>query len=143
MSELSLQAAVAAALAPLYLEGSVLVNDYRTPQTASRDRSPWAILAVADEVIVQPGESWSTPTLQYGIYLTLLDYRRGRSDKALLDAFQAQRQRVLTALLGMAAGTVRRVEASTPLAPYFTQESEPDPDSVAQRLVLDVIEYEV
>ncbi len=142
MSEATRQAQVAAALAPLFKEGSVLVNDYRTPQTASRERAPWAIVAIADEVIVLPGEAWTTPQAVYGVYVTLLDYRRGRSDKALLDTFQALRQSVLAALAAVPYLT-SRIEAATPLGPYFSEEDEADPDSIAQRFVLDITDYEV
>lgn len=142
MSEATKQAQVAAVLAPLFAEGSVLINDYRLPQTASRERAPWAIIALADEVVALPGESWTTPTARYGVFVNLLDYRRGRTDKALLDAFQALRQRVVAALVAVPY-LANRIEASTVLGPYFTEENEPDPDSLAQRFVIDVTDYEV
>ena len=142
MSEATLQATIAAALAPLFHEGSVLINDYRTPQTASRQRGPWAVIAMADEVAADPGDSWSNPTLRYGVYLTLVDYRGGRDDRAMFDNFQALRQSVLTALLS-AAPPVRGIEADTPVQEYFSETDEPDPDSMAQRLVVTVEETEV
>ena len=40
MSELSRQQAIAAALADVFQDGSILINDYATPQTASRKRAP-------------------------------------------------------------------------------------------------------
>ena len=40
MSEVSLQAALIAALSGVVREGSILVNDYQTPQVASRDYAP-------------------------------------------------------------------------------------------------------
>ncbi len=142
MSEATRQAAVMAALAPLFHEGSVLLNDYRTPQTASREKAPWAIVALADEVAADPGPSWSTPVVRYGVYVNLLDYRRGRSDKAVLDSFQALRQAVIAALLGV-PHLAANIQAATPVGPYFTEEGDLDPDSVAQRLVVEVIDYEV
>ena len=142
MSEATLQATIAATLAPLFHEGSVLTNDYRTPQTASRQRGPWAVIALADEIAADPGDSWSNPTLRYGVYLTLIDYHFGRGDAETLDAFQTLRQNVLGALL-LAAPPVRGIEADTPVQEYFSETGEPDPDSMAQRLIVTVVEYEV
>ena len=140
MSEATLQATIADALAPLFHEGSVLVNDYRTPQTESRQRGPWAVIVLADEIAADPGASWSNPTLRYGVYVTLLDYRQGRDDRAMYDAFQALRQNVLGALLS-AAPPVRGIEADTAVGPYFSEDGEPD--SMAQRLIVTVEETEV
>lgn len=142
MTEATRQAQIAAALAPLFAEGSVLINDYRTPQTASRALAPWAIIAIADEVLITPGEAWSTPRAEYGVFVNLLDYRRGRTDQEMLDAFQSLRQSVLAALVAVPY-LVNRIEAATVLGPYFTEDGEPDPDSMAQRLTLNVTDYEV
>lgn len=143
MSEATLQAQLKEVLRPLFPNDSVLINDYRTPQTVSRSRGPWAILALADGVTAEPGESWATPTIRYGVFLTLLDYRQGRDDKAILDAFQAQRQAVLAALLMTGAPPVRDIDADSVVGPYFAEDGEPDPDSIAQRLTITVEEYEV
>ncbi len=142
MSEATRQAAVMAALAPLFNEGSVLLNDYRTPQTVSHERGPWAIVAIADEVEATTGPSWSTPTARYGVYVNLLDYRRGRADRVMLDAFQELRRQVIAALIA-APQLATRIQAVTPVGPYFTEEGDLDPDSVAQRLAIEVIDYEV
>ncbi len=142
MTETTRQAAVMAALEPLFHDGSVIVNDYRTPQTASRERAPWAIIALADEVNADPGAAWSTPTARYGVNVTLLDYRRGRGDKAVLDGFQELRRVVLAALLAVPY-LATNITAATPVMPYFTEEMEVDPDSVSQRLVIEVVDYEV
>ena len=142
MSEATLQRQIAETLRPLFHNDSVLINDYRTPQTASRSRGPWAILAVADEITASPGDSWGTPTVRYGVYLTLLAYHQGHDEQATLDAFQAIRQAVIAALL-QAAPPVRGVEADTAVGPYYAKDGEPDPDSIAQRLTVTVEEYEV
>ena len=143
MSEATNQAALAAALAELFQEGSVLINDYRTPQISSRERAPWAVLAISDDVTAETGASWSTPIVRYRIDLTLLDYRRGRSEQVLLDGFQTLRQEVIRVLLTMAPPRVQSVQALTALGPYFNEQNEPDPDSLAQRLAIVVPDYEV
>ncbi len=141
MSETTIQARLKALLLPWFTEGSVLINDYRTPQIASRELAPWAIIALADEVVFLPGDSWSNPSATYGVFLNLVDYRRGRSDEAMLNDFQGLRQNVLAALI--VNPLANRIEAATALGPYFAEDGEPDPDSIAQRFVIDVTDYEV
>ena len=142
MSELSRQQAIAEALADVFQAGSILINDYATPQTASRKRAPWAILATGDDFSATPGESWQTPTATWRVFLTVLDYRAGRSEKEALDAFQALRQSTIAALLTVPY-LVDHIEAQTTVGPYFTEEGEPDPDSIAQVLVVHITDYEV
>lgn len=142
MSERTRQEAIAAAIADLFQEGSVLINDYVLPQTSSRERAPWAIIAVGDEFRVEPGESWSTPATTWRIYLTLLDYRGGRNDAEFLDAFQALRQHVVNALV-VVPHLVQQIEADSLIGPYFNDDLEPDPDSISQRLTIQVIDYEL
>ncbi len=142
MSEMTLQAALVATLnaSGLFAEYSVLVNDYITPQTTSRSRAPWAIVAVADDVLATPGASWTTPAVVYGVNITLLDYRIGRTDKEVLDAFQTLRQGVIAALLASPT-RIESMRANTLLGPYFNEEGEPDPDSIAQRFTVQLTDY--
>lgn len=142
MSELSRQQAIAEALADVFQAGSILINDYATPQTASRKRAPWAILAIGDDFLAAPGDSWETPTAQWRVFLTLLDYRAGRTEVETLNAFQALRQSTIAALLTVPY-LVDHIEAQTTVGPYFTEEGEPDPDSIAQALVVHITDYEV
>ena len=142
MSELSRQQAIAAALEDAFQDGSVLINDYATPQTASRKRAPWAILAIGDDFLAAPGDSWETPTAQWRVFLTLLDYRAGRTEVETLNAFQALRQSTIAALLTVPY-LVDHIEAQTTVGPYFTEEGEPDPDSIAQVLTIYITDYEV
>ena len=144
MSEFTLQAALVAALSGVVREGSILVNDYHTPQVASRDYAPWLIIETADDVGMTTGASYTTPSVTWDIYLSLLTYRGGRDDKEHTDAFQALRQNVLSAL-ATAAPTlhIRGVEAAGVIAPYFDREGNPDPDSLFQRLSVTVVEYGV
>ena len=142
MSELSRQQAIAAALADVFQDGSILINDYATPQTASRKRAPWAVLAIGDDFLAMPGDSWETPTAQWRVFLTLLDYRAGRTEAEALNAFQALRQSTIAALLTVPY-LVDHIEAQTTVGPYFTEEGEPDPDSVAQVLTIYITDYEV
>lgn len=146
MSEATKQAAIKTLLeaTELFADGSVLINDYLTPQITSRALAPWAIIALSDDILLMPGAAWSTPTAEYGVHLTLVDYRRSRSDKELLDAFQALRQAVLAAVIATPA-TVRvtAARANTLLGPYFNEEGEPDPDSMAQRFTIAITDYEV
>lgn len=142
MSELSRQQAIAAALADVFQDGSILINDYATPQTASRKRAPWAVLAIGDDFLAAPGDSWETPTAQWRVFLTLLDYRAGRTEVETLNAFQALRQSTIAALLTVPY-LVDHIEAQTTVGPYFTEEGEPDPDSIAQVLTIYITDYEV
>ncbi len=144
MSEATLQAALLDALSGVVREGSILVNDYHTPQVASRDYSPWLIIETADDVGMTTGASYTTPSVTWDIYLSLLTYRGGRDDKEHTDAFQALRQNVLSAL-ATAAPTlhIRGVEAAGVIAPYFDRDGNPDPDSLFQRLSVTVVEYGV
>lgn len=142
MSERARQEAIAAAIAPHFAEGSVLINDHETPQRVTHERAPWAIIGTADELIVLPGESWHTPSAEYRIYLTLLDYRGNRKAAALFDSFQELRQNVISSLLDI-PHLVTRIEANTLIAPYFAESGEPEPDSIAQALVIHTIDYEV
>ena len=142
MSELSRQQAIAAALEDAFQDGSILINDYTTPQTASRKRAPWAILAIGDDFLAAPGDSWETPTAQWRVFLTLLDYRAGRTEVETLNAFQALRQSTIAALLTVPY-LVDHIEAQTTVGPYFTEEGEPDPDSIAQVLTIYITDYEV
>jgi hypothetical protein len=61
MSEVSLQAALIAALSGVVRDGSILINDYQTPQVASRAYAPWLILEAADDVTMTTGASYTTP----------------------------------------------------------------------------------
>jgi hypothetical protein len=87
-----LQAALIDALSGVVRDGSILVNDYHTPQVASRDYAPWLILETADDVTMTTGASYTTPSVTWDIYLSLLTYRGGQDDKDHTDAFQALRQ---------------------------------------------------
>lgn len=141
MTEATLQARLVAALAPLVAEGSVVINDYHTPQISSRDRSPWLIVETADEVTMSTGESWSNPSIAYRLGVTLLVYRRGLSNEAHMNAFQALRQQVIATLAGVP--DVRGAAALTAITPWFPDENTTDPDSLMQRIGVNVTEYEV
>ena len=144
MSEVTLQAALLDALSGVVRDGSILVNDYHTPQVASRDYAPWLILETADDVTMTTGASYTTPATEWGLYVGLLTYRGGQDEKPHLDAFQALRQRVLEALAAAAPlVAIRGVEAAGVIAPYFDRDGNPDPDSLFQRLAVTVVEYGV
>ena len=144
MSEATLQAALIDALSGVVRDGSILVNDYQTPQVASRDYAPWLILEAADDVTMTTGASYTTPSTQWELYVSLLTYRGGRDDKDHTDAFQALRQNVLVALATAApALRIRGVEAAGVIAPYFDRDGNPDPDSLFQRLAVTAVEYGV
>ena len=144
MSEVVLQAALIDALSGVVRDGSILVNDYQTPQVASRDYAPWLILEAADDVTMTTGASYTTPSTQWELYVSLLTYRGGRDDKDHTDAFQALRQNVLVALATAApALRIRGVEAAGVIAPYFDRDGNPDPDSLFQRLAVTAVEYGV
>lgn len=144
MSEATLQAALIDALSGVVRPGSILINDYHTPQVASRDYAPWLIIETADDVGMTTGASYTTAAVTWELYLSLLTYRGGRDDKAHLDAFQELRQRVLAALAAAAPwANIRAVDAAGPVAPYFDRDGNPDPDSLYQRLAVTVIEYGV
>lgn len=142
-----MQARLVIALAPLVAPGSVLINDYHTPQVSSVDSAPWIILETADGVVMETGDSFTTPTVTYEMYARLLDYRAGRNDAEAMDAFQALRQNVLAALAVLpdeaAPLWVRRVETAGPIEPFLRENGEPDPDSLTQRLAVEVTEDEV
>ena len=144
MSEATLQVALIDALSGVVRDGSILVNDYQTPQVASRDYAPWLILEAADDVTMTTGASYTTPSTQWELYVSLLTYRGGRDDKDHTDAFQALRQNVLVALATAApALRIRGVEAAGVIAPYFDRDGNPDPDSLFQRLAVTAVEYGV
>ena len=144
MSEATLQAALIDALSGVVRDGSILVNDYQTPQVASRDYAPWLILETADDVTMTTGASYTTPSTQWELYVSLLTYRGGQDDKEHTDAFQALRQNVLSALATAALSLrIRGVEAAGNIAPYFDRDGNPDPDSLFQRLAVTVVEYGV
>ena len=144
MSEVALQVAMTDALSGVVRDGSILVNDYHTPQVASRDYAPWLILETADDVTMTTGASYTTPSTQWELYVSLLTYRGGRDDKEHTDAFQALRQNVLGALATAAPILhIRGVETAGDIAPYFDRDGNPDPDSLFQRLAVTVVEYGV
>ena len=144
MSEVTLQAALLDALSGVVRDGSILVNDYHTPQVASRDYAPWLILETADDVAMSTGASYTTPATEWGLYVSLLTYRGGQDDKEHTDAFQALRQNVLGALATAAPILhIRGVETAGDIAPYFDRDGNPDPDSLFQRLAVTVVEYGV
>jgi len=144
MSEATLQAALIDALSGVVREGSILVNDYLTPQAASLDYAPWLIIETADDVSMTTGGSYTTPSVEWSIYVGLLTYRGGRDDRGHVDAFQALRQSVLAALVDAAPLiAIRGATAAGPIAPYFDREGNPDPDSLFQRLAVTVVEYGV
>ena len=144
MSEVTLQAALIDALSGVVRDESILVNDYHTPQVASRDYAPWLILEAADDVTMTTGASYTTPATEWELYVSLLTYRGGRDDKEHADAFQALRQSVLSALATAAPLLrIRSVEAAGVIAPYFDRDGNPDPDSLFQRLAVTVVEYGV
>jgi hypothetical protein len=88
MSEVALQAALLDALSGVVRDGSILVNDYHTPQVASRDYAPWLILETADDVTMTTGASYTTPATEWGLYVSLLTYRGGRDDKTTPTLFR-------------------------------------------------------
>ena len=144
ISEATLQAALIDALSGVVRPGSILINDYHTPQVASRDYAPWLIIETADDVGMTTGASYTTPAVTWELYLSLLTYRDGRDDKEHRDDFQELRRAVLDALATAApALQIRGVEAATVVTRYFNQELEPDPDSLFQRLAVQVVEYGV
>jgi len=144
MSEATVQAAIIEALSGVVREGSILVNDYRTPQVASRDFAPWLIIETADDVSLSTGASYTTPSVEWAVYVGLLTYRGGQDDDAHMAAFQSLRQDVLRALAAAAPwANIRAVDAAGPVAPYFDRDGNPDPDSLYQRLAVTVIEYGV
>ena len=144
MSESTLQAALTRALSGVVRPGSILINDYHTPQVASRDYAPWLIIETADDVGMTTGASYTTAAVTWELYLSLLTYRGGRDDKEHRDDFQELRRAVLDALATAApALQIRGVEAATVVTRYFNQELEPDPDSLYQRLAVQVVEYGV
>ena len=98
MSEATLQAALLDALSGVVRDGSILVNDYQTPQVASRDYAPWLILEAADDVTMTTGASYTTPSTQWELYVSLLTYRGRRDAKDHTDEFHAPRQTVLGAM---------------------------------------------
>jgi len=143
MTEATLQARLAAALAPLVGADSVLINDYHTPQVASVDSAPWIILETADDVAMTMGDSFVTPSVTYQLYARLLDYRAGRDDAEAMNSFQALRQAVLAALAGAAGLWLTGAQTAGPIEPFLRETGEPDPDSLTQRLVVEVLEDEV
>jgi len=144
MSEATLHTALIDALSGVVRDGSILVNDYHTPQVASRDYAPWLILETADDVAMSTGASYTTPATEWGLYVSLLTYRGGQDDKDHTDAFQALRQNVLGALATAAPILhIRGVETAGDIAPYFDRDGNPDPDSLFQRLAVTVVEYGV
>ena len=144
MSEATLQVALLDALSGVVRDGSILVNDYQTPQVTSHDYSPWLIIETADDVTMTTGASYTTPATQWELYVSLLTYRGGRNDKDHRDDFQELRRAVLNAL-ATAAPTlqIRSVEAASVVTRYFNEELEPDPDSLFQRLAVQIIAYGV
>jgi len=109
MSEATLQAALIDALSGVVRPGSILINDYHTPQVASRDYAPWLIIETADDVGMTTGASYTTAAVTWELYLSLLTYRDGRDDKEHRDDFQELRRAVLDALaIASASNTARR-----------------------------------
>lgn len=147
MSEATLQARLAAALKPLVADGSVLINDYHTPQVASVDSAPWIILETADDLSMTTGSSFTTPSITYQLYVKLLDYRGGRTENEFVDDFQALRQSVLATLAGLPEAPnglwLSGAATAGPLEPFLRETGEPDPDSLTQRLSVEVMEDEV
>lgn len=141
MTEATLQARLAIALAPLVDAGSVLINDYHTPQIVSRDKSPWLIVETADEIEMSTGATWTNPSIKYQLGVTLLVYRRGLSNAAHMNAFQTLRQSVLAALT--VTERVAGATALTAITPWFPDENSHDPDSLMQRIGVEITEYEV
>jgi hypothetical protein len=142
MSEATLQQRLAQTLAPLVRDGNVLINDYKAPQVASIERGPWLVIETGDDVAVTMGESRTTPRATYGIYVGLLLYRGGLSDMAHRNAFQALRQSVLATLAAAAWElNIGQVAAAGEVEPWFRDDGEID--SLLQRLVVDIDEYEV
>ena len=144
MSEATVQAAIIEALSGVVREGSILVNDYRTPQVASRDFAPWLIIEAADDVSMSTGASYTTPSTEWAVYVGLLTYRGGQDDDAHMAAFQSLRQDVLRALaLAAPLAYIRNAETTGASTPYFNRDGNPDPDSLFQRLAVTVVEYGV
>ena len=142
MSEATIQAELMTALAPLVLPGSVLVNDYRTPQVVSTARAPWLIIETADTVQATTGEAWVTPRTVYDVYVSLLTYRGGRDDKDHMNAFQALRQDALDVLIALGPSlAVVDVSTAGAIAPYFSEDGTENPDSLYQRLSVSVVEF--
>ena len=134
MSEATIQARLMAALAPLVAEGSVLLNDHETAATASRHRSPWLVVELADTV---KGETanFRNATYVYEPYVALIVFPHGSAEKKMIDTFQVLRQQVVAAL--METEDVEAAETAGGLARY------PNSDGLIQRLRVRVTEYQV
>ena len=141
MTEATLQARLVDALEAVVAEGSVIINDHQAPQVVSQARAPWIIIETADAVTMTTGESWTTPTVDYGLYVGLLTYRGGDDDAAHVGRFQTLRNAVLSVLATVAG--VRGAASESPIAPYLREDGEPDPDSLWQQFRVDMTEYEV
>lgn len=139
MSEVTIQAGLIAALTGTVAEGSIVVNDFETPQASSVAQSPWLIVETSDEVETFSGQEWSDLGATYRPYVTLLSYRGGRTNKEHMDAFQTLRQTV-TDVLRRADG-VKTVTAVTPISPAAEDADNADPPSLLQRLMVEVTEY--
>lgn len=125
-----------AALAPLVAEGSVLLNDHATPQTASRERGPWLVVETGDGLRATT-PNFANVEMTYEPYVAIVYMRPGNGDEAdRVNGFQALRQAAATALLD--ADGVDLVETVGPLATYFD-----DSSVLFQRLRVRVTEYEV
>lgn len=135
MSEATIQARLVEALAPLVAAGSVLVNDHKTPQATSRERSPWLVIETSDGIKAET-PNFANVAVTYEPYVAVVVFPRGDArEKAFLDEFQALRQQVIATL--MAAGDVESVETVGGLALYFNT------NGLIQRLRARVVEYEV
>jgi hypothetical protein len=135
MNETTIQARLIAALTPLVAEGSVLVNDHKTPEDASRDRSPWLVIETGD------GLRLSTPNFAnveatYEPYVALIVYPRGEDEDGQVNEFQALRQAAAVALL--ACDGVDLVETVGGLSRYSGDDA-----GLFQRLRVRVTVYEV
>lgn len=139
MSEATIQAGLIAALTGTVAEGSIVINDFETPQASSVAQSPWLVVETSDEVETFSGQEWSDLGVTYRPYVTLLSYRGGRTNKEHMDAFQALRQ-VVTDALRRADG-VKTVTAVTPISPAAEDADNADPPSLLQRLMVEVTDY--
>jgi hypothetical protein len=142
MSETTIHAQLVTVLenSGLFSGGSVVVNDQPAIESRSRQFAPYAIIETADNWSVNLPAADPVASITYQPLIRLVDFAGGKGEKVVLDAFRTLRDAVIAELVENIGGLIA-IQPDGRIVPFPQQQDGPEPDCIAQGMVLTVTEY--
>jgi hypothetical protein len=124
----------------LFAAGSVVVNDQPAIERRSRQFAPYAVIETADAFTVTLPAANPVASISYAPVIRLVDFAGGKGEKQVLDAFRVLRDATIAALVN-GVGGLTGIQPDGGITPFPQQQDGPEPDCIAQGLVLAITEY--